>query len=79
MDIIKEITLKKDQKNALNEGELRQLMYEKTIITEQRRGENGIFKKGEISNSSILKHNKILKITKRKGQTKTNARREAMM
>ena len=77
-DIISEITNKKESKHAMNEGELRKLMYEKAIETDQHKGGNGIIRKGEISRSSVLKYSKILNITKEKGQVTTNARREAM-
>jgi len=78
MDIINEITMKKELKRAINEGELRRLMYEKAVITDQQKGGNGILRRGEISKSSFDKYIKMMKITKEKGQTTTNARREAM-
>jgi hypothetical protein len=78
IDIMNEIALKKELKQAMNEGELRHLMYKRAVFTDQNNGGNGIMRKGEISKSSVAKYSKMLNINKEKGQKTTNARRDAM-
>jgi len=77
-EIEEEITTNKQLKIAMNERELKKLLYRKAVSTDQSNGGNGIMRKGEISRNTITNYTKLLNIKKEKGQKTTNARREAM-
>lgn len=79
IQIKNEIIQSKLNKNCLNEGELKNLLYEKAKDTLVKKGENGILKQMELSNKTIKNYINKLEITKEKGQKTTMARRDASL